>query len=85
MGVFREVTQRYLSGYGQISVNFFRESPKQPSMKLPKTLLSAILIGITVQAAVSCAKAKESPDSKAKQESKQKSNPTDPCPACGMG
>ncbi|ULQ53427.1 chryseobasin-related MNIO class RiPP peptide [Flavihumibacter fluvii] len=55
-------------------------------MKLPKTLLSAILTGISVQTAVSCSKAKETPGAKAKTESKQKTDQvTDSCPACGMG
>ena len=55
-------------------------------MKLPKALLSAILIGITVQATVSCTKSKETPTTKAKTEKLQKTEQvTDPCPACGMG
>lgn len=55
-------------------------------MKLPKTLLSAILIGITVQTAVSCTKAKETPGAKAKSESKPKTEQViDACLACGMG
>ena len=51
-------------------------------MKLPKTLLSAILIGIAVQTITSCEKDKTDPKEKQKQEEKKK---TDPCPACGMG
>jgi hypothetical protein len=57
-------------------------------MKLSKSLLSAILIGIVVQTTSSCKKDKELPDPKAKQEAKkegEKSNPSYPCPACGMG
>ncbi len=56
-------------------------------MKLPKTLLSAILIGIAVQTTTSCKKEKDLPDSKAKKESKEeeKNKPSYPCPACGMG
>lgn len=56
-------------------------------MKLPKTLLSAILIGIAVQTTTSCKKEKDLPDSKAKKESKEeeKNKPPYPCPACGMG
>jgi len=54
-------------------------------MKLSKTLLGAILVGITLHTTTSCKKEKESP--KAKQEAKQKeeAKTTDPCPACGMG
>lgn len=53
-------------------------------MKLSKTLLSAILIGIAVQTGSSCTK--DPVDSKAKQEAKQNEKPKkDPCPACGMG
>lgn len=55
-------------------------------MKLSKTLLSAMLIGIVSQTAVSCSKSKAAPTSK--QESKKKTNqPTVPqyCPACGLG
>jgi hypothetical protein len=57
-------------------------------MKVPKSLLGAILLGITLQALPSCKKEKESPDAKAKQEAKKKEEGktnTDPCPACGMG
>lgn len=55
-------------------------------MQLPKTLLSAILIGITVQTAISCTKAKESPATKAKAENKPKTEQViDNCIACGMG
>jgi hypothetical protein len=57
-------------------------------MKLPKTLLSAILIGIVVQTASSCGKDKDVKDPKAQteeQKEKEKSNPPFNCPACGMG
>lgn len=57
-------------------------------MKLPKTLLSAILIGIVVQTASSCGKDKDVKDPKAKteeQKEKEKNNPPFNCPACGMG
>jgi len=57
-------------------------------MKLSKSLLSAVMIGIAVHAATSCKKDKPSPD-KAKQEaekkSQEKTSHPDPCPACGMG
>jgi hypothetical protein len=61
---------------------------KNKHMKLSKSLLSAILIGIAVQTTSSCKKDKELPDPKAKQEAQkeqEKSNPSEPCPACGMG
>lgn len=57
-------------------------------MKLPKTLLSAILIGIVVQATPSCGKDTDLKDQKAKteeQKEKEKNNPPYNCPACGMG
>lgn len=57
-------------------------------MKLSKSLLSAILIGIVVQTTSSCKKDKELPDQKTKQETQkegEKINPPYPCPACGMG
>ena len=57
-------------------------------MKLSKTLLSAVMIGIAVHAASSCKKETTSPE-KVKQEAKKKSAEKapvpDPCPACGMG
>lgn len=55
-------------------------------MKLSKALLGAIVVGITVQTTVSCAK-KNAPDPKeqtAKAE-KEPVRPPDNCPACGMG
>lgn len=56
-------------------------------MKLPKSLLSAILLGIAVQTASSCGKDKL-PDPKEQQEAqkeKDKNKVPDLCPACGMG
>jgi len=57
-------------------------------MKLSKSLLSAVMIGIAVHGATSCKKEKTDPD-KAKQEaekkSKEKTSTPYPCPACGMG
>lgn len=60
-------------------------------MKLSKTLLSAILVGITVQAATSCTKTSGLPGQKIQAEEKKNlEHPTpnlypDNCPACGMG
>jgi hypothetical protein len=70
-------------------------------MKLSKSLLSAIVVGIAVQSAVSCTKTNASPNpgGPAMQAEKQKSpsagRPVEPtpipdwlangCPACGMG
>jgi hypothetical protein len=61
-------------------------------MKISKSLLSAIVIGIVVQATTtSCTKEKGPNDAKAKQEAKKteenKNSPNYPanCPACGMG
>ena len=52
-------------------------------MKLSKTLLGAILVGITLNTTTSCKKEKQTP--KSEQEAKQKAAKIDPCPACGMG
>lgn len=57
---------------------------KLPNMKLPKTLLSAILLGIAVQTTTSCGKDKL-PDPKKQEASDDKKKTVDPCPACGMG
>ena len=67
-------------------------------MKLSKSLLSAIVVGIAVQSAVSCTKTSLKTSDKTKQTEQQKSpgtgrpiEPTTPvgtidsCPACGMG
>jgi hypothetical protein len=59
-------------------------------MKLSKSLLSAIVIGIAVQT-VACKKEKDPTDARTKLESKKtESNTNNPgypenCPACGMG
>lgn len=52
-------------------------------MKLSKTLLSAILVGVTVQTITSCGK-KDAPSPKSEA---AQNNPKEPfnCPACGMG
>jgi hypothetical protein len=56
-------------------------------MKLSKSLLGAILIGITLQTTTSCKKEKESPGAKteAQKKEEEKAKNSDPCPACGMG
>ena len=55
-------------------------------MKLSKSLLAAIVIGIAVQTTTSCSKDKDIPDPK-KKEVQKEGEKTDPgnCPACGMG
>lgn len=59
---------------------------KTPDMKLSTALLTAIVAGITLQAATSCTKTKEDPATQTSQQEKEKKKvPTDPCPACGMG
>jgi hypothetical protein len=57
------------------------------NMKLPAHLLAALLVGIAVQTAASCTKAKETPNQKAAAETKAKttSQQPDACIACGMG
>jgi hypothetical protein len=59
------------------------ELNKTEIMKLPKTLLSAILIGIAVQT-TSCTK-ELCDDKDKKEEKKEVKNTPDGCPACGMG
>jgi len=54
-------------------------------MKLSKSLLSAILIGIAVQATPSCKKEKQTPTAN-KENKENTTHPTPaPCLACGMG
>jgi hypothetical protein len=68
-------------------VNHFIISFKNNNMKLPKALLAAIVLGITLQATSSCGKDKEVVGSQTTKEA-EKENPKpvpDPCPACGMG
>jgi len=55
-------------------------------MKLSKSLLSAILVGIVMQTAASCSKDKELSDAQAKKEAREKEKVyPENCPACGMG
>lgn len=55
-------------------------------MKLSKSLLSAILIGIAVQTtAVSCGKEDQPKPSEKEVPKKGTPEPMDPCLACGMG
>lgn len=65
-------------------------SYKKQVMKLPKSLLSAIVVGIVVQAVSSCEKSKDDLNSKVKQEILKKETEKatsypESCPACGMG
>jgi hypothetical protein len=52
-------------------------------MKLSKSLLSAVMIGIAVHAVSSCKKDKPAPDKKTPPVVKQ--TPPYNCPGCGMG
>lgn len=54
-------------------------------MKLPKTLLAAIMVGIAVQTVSSCSKDKTPEPKKAFKPKYEKYNPPVACPACGMG
>lgn len=61
-------------------------------MHLPKSLLGAILAGITIQAATSCQETKtpavkevKKDSIKAKTDTARVQPPADGCPACGMG
>jgi hypothetical protein len=51
-------------------------------MKLPKSLLYAILVGVTVATTVSCS---NDDDSKPKSREDEEQVAAEPCPACGMG
>jgi hypothetical protein len=55
-------------------------------MKLSKALLSAILVGVTVQATTSCNK-KEDPEPKTTATQASGNGAKEPinCPACGLG
>ena len=54
-------------------------------MKLSKSLLTAILVGIAVQTTtVSCTKEMPDPEKKEVKKEEEKKYP-DNCPACGMG
>jgi hypothetical protein len=55
-------------------------------MKLSKALLSAIFVGVTVQATTSCGK-KDAPKPKTEgaQANSNGTKETDNCPGCGMG
>lgn len=54
-------------------------------MKISKTLLSAVMIGIAVHAASSCKKDKTDPEKKIPPVVKKKTQEPYNCPACGMG
>jgi hypothetical protein len=58
-------------------------------MKLKKTLLAALLAGITLQTVESCTKEKDDPpkNEKTDKEKEDEKKPPygDPCFACGMG
>ncbi|GAA0560879.1 chryseobasin-related MNIO class RiPP peptide [Chitinophaga japonensis] len=58
-------------------------------MKLSKSLLSAILIGIAVQTTATSCEKDNTPEPQVKHESKDGTDKTpqvpDGCPACGMG
>ncbi|NLR77016.1 hypothetical protein [Chitinophaga eiseniae] len=53
-------------------------------MKLPKSLLGAILVGVTMQTATSCKKDK-APTVKKEEKKEEKKVVPDACIACGMG
>ncbi|WP_153260007.1 chryseobasin-related MNIO class RiPP peptide [Chitinophaga flava] len=54
-------------------------------MKLPKSLLGAILVGITMQTATSCKKDKAPTVKEEKKEATEKKSIPSNCPGCGMG
>lgn len=58
---------------------------KYENMKLSKSLLSAILIGIAVQTTVTSCKKDNQTDPKKKEAKGPKQQMPDGCPACGMG
>ena len=57
--------------------------PKRITMKLSKALLSAILVGATVQTITSCGK-KDAPKPTAENNQNGKKEPLN-CPGCGLG
>ena len=57
---------------------------KQYIMKLSKSLLAAIVVGVVIQSTTSCTKDKDKVNEKEKKESRSTSVP-DNCPACGLG
>jgi hypothetical protein len=68
--------------------NFLYSNQKSKGMKLSKSLLGAIMIGITIQTTVvSCGKDEQPKpkDNKVKQSSSQPERNIGSCPACGMG
>lgn len=56
-------------------------------MKIPKTLLGAILVGIAVQTTVSSCTKKDNESLKGSEQKKATNQQPEPyyCPACGMG
>jgi hypothetical protein len=67
------------------------QQPKASVMKLSKTLLAAMLTGMTLQTVQSCTKDKDDPPSKEDKKDKDDEEGKKPkpfpynCPACGMG
>ncbi|HEX9513842.1 MAG TPA: hypothetical protein VF939_25300 [Puia sp.] len=54
-------------------------------MKLSKSLLSALLIGIAIQTLPACKKEKETPKTNKENKGNENPPPSGPCLACGMG
>ncbi|WP_207426253.1 hypothetical protein [Pedobacter sp. SYSU D00535] len=54
-------------------------------MKLPKALLGAILLGVTLQTTSCEAEDEASPEQEQAAKEKTTKTTSDPCPACGMG
>src|ERR1044072_4436091 len=67
------VMQRYLHIAGHIR----NHKPKSHIMKLPKTLLVAVLTGITLQTVQSCTKEKDDPSKEQKEKEKGKEGDED--------
>jgi hypothetical protein len=72
-----------------LGFNGHTHEPKARLMKLSKTLLAAMLTGITLQTVQSCTKEKDDPPKEQKEKEKEKGEENQPfpynCPACGMG
>ncbi|RBL88329.1 hypothetical protein DF182_17190 [Chitinophaga flava] len=64
---------------------FIHPLKKISTMKLPKSLLGAILVGITMQTATSCKKDKAPTVKEEKKEATEKKSIPSNCPGCGMG
>jgi hypothetical protein len=69
----------------RIIARFYPPDLKYEEMKLSKSLLSAILIGIAVQTLPACKKEKQTPKTSTENTGTARHPTPAPCPNCGMG